>query len=82
MQREYAPMKTLMEEFFKAKGYTSLRNSTIGDETRIFTNLYELDSNGEKTMRFKNPYDSNNNLDEAERKFLKGVLFEINKIRY
>lgn len=82
MQREYSPMKTLMEEFFKAKGYSALRNSTIGDEARIFNNLYELDSQGQKTMRFKNPYDSNTNLDESERKFLKGVLFEINKIRY
>ena len=82
MQREYSPMKKLMEEYFKAKGYTALRNSTLGDEARIFNNLYELDNQGEKTMRFKNPYDNSNDLDEAERKFLKGVLFEINKIRY
>ena len=33
-------------------------------------------------MRFKNPYDPNARLDDAERKFLKEVLFEINKIRY
>lgn len=82
MLKEYSPLKKIMEEYFKAKGYTSMRNSTIGDEARIFTNLYETDLNNVKTMRFKNPYDPNANLDNTERKFLKEVLFEINKIRY
>lgn len=82
MLQEYSPMKKAMEEFFKAKGYNALRNSVIGDEARIFNNLYELDNTNNKTMRFKNPYDSNSNLDNAERKLLKTVLFEINKIRY
>lgn len=82
MLKEYSPLKTVMEEFFKAKGYTAMRNSTIGDEARIFSNLYETDLQNIKTMRFKNPYDPNVVLDDAERKFLKEVLFEINKIRY
>ena len=33
-----------MEDFFKTKGYGVTRNSLIGDEARIFNNLYELDN--------------------------------------
>ena len=82
MIKEYSPLRQIMQEYFKAKNYGAVRNSLIGDEARIFNNLYELDSQGEKTMRFKNPYDPNAQLDAVERKFLKEVLFEINKIRY
>lgn len=80
--KEYSPMKKHIQKFFEAKGYTALRNSTIGDEVRIFNNLYAVDDNGEKTMKFWNPYDYSNPLDESEREFLKNILFEINKIRY
>lgn len=31
---------------------------------------------------FKNPYDNSEDLDEDDRKFLKKVLFEINKLRF
>ena len=82
MLQEYSPLKKTMEDFFKAKGYGVTRNSLIGDEARIFNNLYELDNQGKRTMRFKNPYDPNSELDQAERTLLKEVLFEINKIRY
>lgn len=33
-------------------------------------------------MIFKNPYDTSNDLDEDDRKFLKKALFEINRTRF
>ena len=71
-----------MNKFFEAKGYTALRNSTIGDEVRIFKNLYDPYYLSIGELKFKNPYDEANDLDTSEREFLKNVLFEINKIRY
>lgn len=82
MQKEYAPLRKAMQKFFEAKGYGAARNSIIGDEVRIFNNLYDEQKKLEGELRFKNPYDHSNNLDDAEREFLKQVLFEINKIRY
>lgn len=67
-------------DFYKAKGYTSLENLTLGDSRRVYLKLYERDSNGKLTMKFKNPYDTSNNLDKDERKFLKKALFIIAKI--
>ena len=79
---EYSPLRKVMSNFFEAKGYTALRNSTIGDEVRIFKNLYDPYYLSVGELKFKNPYDEANDLDASEREFLKNVLFEINKIRY
>lgn len=79
---EYSPLRKVMNKFFEAKGYTALRNSTIGDEVRIFKNLYDPYYLSVGELKFKNPYDEANDLDTSEREFLKNVLFEINKIRY
>lgn len=82
MLKEYQPMRKVMQDFYKTKNYGTLRNSVVGDEVRIFKNLFELDDSGHKTFKFWNPYRYDNPLDDNERKFLKHVLFEINKIRY
>lgn len=81
MLKEYAPMRKIMNKFFEAKGYTAARNSTIGDEVRIFKNLFDPISKQNGELRFKNPY-TDQSLDSSEKEFLKNVLFEINKIRY
>lgn len=65
-------------EYYEAKGYGKTRNALIGDQANVFKHLYQP---GDELF-FKNPYDLTNDLDEADRKFLKQALFEINKIRF
>jgi len=67
--------------FYKAAGYSSLENMTLGTQTRLFNNLYELDSKGNKTMRFKNPY-TDSSLKDYEKIFLKKALFYFNKYNF
>ena len=46
--------------------------------------MYQVDSDGNRIMKFKNPYineGDSNYLTSAERKFLKQALFEFNRIR-
>lgn len=67
-------------DFYKAKGYTSFENITLGDSRRVYLNLFEKNDKGNFTMNFKNPYDNNNDLTPEERTFLKKALFIIAKI--
>ena len=85
MVQRYSNIQPIIKQFYKDSGYSSLENSLIGDQVRVFKNLYELDESGEKTMRFKNPYiyeGDSTYLKDYERSFLKNILFELNKIRY
>lgn len=85
IENEYTKhMRSFLMEFYKDSGYTSLENITIGDQNRLFKNLYATDSDGKRILRFKNPYineSDNNYLTKAERTFLKKALFEFNRIR-
>ena len=74
-------IKPILTEFYNAAGYTSLENFTIGSQNRLFSNLYETDSQGNRTMVFKNPY-NDITLKDYERTFLKKVLFYFNKYRF
>ena len=79
---QYSPIREIIMKYYKDIGYTPTRNSLIGDQARMFSNLYEVDPiTGEKTMRFKNPYDTSSKLTDTERQFLKDILWEFNKIR-
>lgn len=65
------------DTFKKAKGYTNLENITIGNQVKIYKNLYEIDPHtGEMTMNFKNPYDMTNDLTADERTILKHFLYQ------
>ena len=82
IESEYTKnMRKFLMEFYKESGYSTLENITIGDQNRLFKNMYQRDINGNKLMLFKNPYDNSNDLTPIERKFLKKALFEFNKIR-
>ena len=82
IEAEYTKnMRKFLMDFYKESGYTSLENITIGDQNRLFKNMYQKDSSGKRKMLFKNPYDNSNDLAPAERKFLKKALFEFNRIR-
>lgn len=71
--QKYRP--TIMQ-FYKNIGYTPVQNATIGNQTSQFKNLFD-----KKTMMFKNPYRTDNNLTAAERNLLKGVLKHFYEIR-
>lgn len=73
-------IRDIVREFQDAKGYTTTRNAVIGDENSIFQNLYELDDDGNRTMRFKNPY-TDPSLNESERQFIKKVTYQLYLIR-
>ena len=66
-------------EYYDKKGYTKTRNALIGDQANIFKRLYQ---NVDDELFFKNPYDTTNDLDDDDRKFLKRALYTINKVRY
>lgn len=66
-------------EYYEAKGYGKVRNALIGDQVNVFKRLFR---DNEQDLFFKNPYDKSNDLDDADRKFLKKALFEINRIRF
>lgn len=83
MLQRYSPVRTIMDKYYKEKGYTPLKNSSFGNQASQFKNLFEIDSiTGEKTMRFKNPYDRSSDLEPFEREFLKDILWELNKVRF
>ena len=85
MVEQYSAIQPIIKQFYQDAGYTSLENQIIGDQVRVYKNLYELDESGVKTMRFKNPYiyeGSTSYLKDYERTFLKKILFELNKVRY
>ena len=65
--------------YYEAKGYSKAQNFLIGNQSSVFSNLFQ---NSENELLFKNPYEQGNGLDEADRKFLKRALFIINKIRF
>ena len=58
-------MRKFIKEFLDAKGYGMARNATLGDEVNVFKNLFELDEQGKRTMKFKNPW-TDGSLDSAE----------------
>lgn len=68
----------IIQEYYKACGYSNIQNMVIGNQLHLFDNLYEDSEN----LIFKNPYDENNDLKPHERTFLKKSLFYINKVRF
>lgn len=81
-QRYATPIKNYLTDFYKKVGYTDWQNATIGNQARQFDNLYETDvTTGKKTMNFKNPYSTANNLKPEERILLKKALFTFAKVR-
>jgi hypothetical protein len=60
MLERYSPIRKLIMDYFEHRGYTPAQNSTVGNHAAQFDHLYEKDNNGEKTMRFLNPYDMSN----------------------
>lgn len=69
-----------LDEYYKACGYSNTRNSTIGDQQRVFRKLFDVDENGNKIMRFRNPF-TDPTLKDHERKLIKQVAFTLAQVR-
>lgn len=79
---KFTPIRKYIDEFYKSRDYSSLKNSTIGNQESQFRNLYERDDSDNLLLVFKNPYRGDNKyLNKDERKFLKKALFTFAKIR-
>ncbi len=68
----------LIAEYYKEVGYTNAQNKFLGNQTHVFNDLFEDNDQ----MRFYNPYEENNSLTNAQRKFLKQALYIFAKYRY
>ena len=70
-------------ELYKSKGFTQVERWTFKDSTNAFKNMFERDSTGRiaRNFRAKNPYDMTNDLSQAERKWLKSFLWNVNRIK-
>ena len=78
-------IRKLVTDFYKEVGYSNVQNMTLGNQTHLFDNLYQRDSEGNKLMLFKNPYINEGDtyyLSNPERKFLKKALFLFNKYNF
>lgn len=69
-------IKSSLDEFEAAKGYSAAQNMIIGNQASVYKHLFD----DLQTLTFKNPYDMSNDLDSAERKLLKNMLFQIARI--
>lgn len=83
VKSEYNHIYNFTMNFYNQTGFGNLRASVIGDQARAFENLYERDSSNQIIMRFRNPYSQDNftPMSNAEKTYLKKVLFEFAKIR-
>lgn len=58
-----------------------LINATIGGHTKAYLRLLEIGENKTQIPIFRNPY-TDNTLSEAEKQYLKQLLWHINRLRY
>ena len=83
VKEKYVPIYNFTEDFYNKQGFSSFRGSSVGDQARAFNNLFRRNEQGKVLMQFRNPYENDNlpPLNEAERTYLKQVLFQLGKIR-
>lgn len=79
MQREMETVRSLVDNLKKDKGFNKLKAMTIGNAASLYTNMIKHE-NGD--ILFKNPWNSTEQLSEAEREFLKYTLTKINENRF
>lgn len=80
VDKESNTIKGLTRKFYKAVGFKGFQRNVIGDFRGVFKNLW-LQTNDEISAEWKtkNPYSDDHVLKEAERDYLKAILFLINK---
>lgn len=81
MNREAAEFREMQQEFWKAKGYSLAQRNALNNERQLYAKMFENDVNRSGRFRFKDPWDMTNDLDPAERKFLKKALIKLAQLR-
>lgn len=74
----------IVQQYQKDCGYSKAENLLIGDQLRIYKSLYEVDVDGKRMMKFKNPYANlgdSTYLSNHQREFLKKALYVFQLIR-
>lgn len=72
-------MRRRVNELKKAKEFGWAKSRTVGNQSDLYKSMY-VKGNGK--FEFKNPWDDNAELDDAEREFLQFSLLVINGNRY
>lgn len=67
----------IFDTFYKECGYSQTQNMLIGNQASQYSNVFDRDDD---MFSFKNPYDMSNDLKPHERKMLKQVLYNLDKI--
>lgn len=79
MSKLSSELRLKVNELKKAKQFGWIESRTIGNQTNLYQNMYKkVDGD----LVFKNPWDNNEKLEDAERDFLKFALAIINGNRY
>lgn len=72
-------IRRLVENLKKEKGFSYIKERTVGNQTNLYRNLYEFrDGN----IFFKNPWEAQSGLSNAERELLKYVLQKMNQRKF
>lgn len=74
-----AELRKKLNALKQHKKYTWLYTRTVGNQTDLYENMFDKEHG---KFLFKNPWDSNVDLDDYERDFLQFVVLQINKNRY
>lgn len=79
-QKEHVAITRSTEKYYEAAGRSDWQRMLIGGADKYHKIFFETD-NGEVTseFRFKNPWDSNANLENHQREYLKNILFVLFK---
>lgn len=82
LQNELIELNDATEEFIAAKKRSSLIDKIVGNHNEYYKGLFQLGEDGKvkKDMLFQNPYE-NNKLTSEEAKYLKIVLWTLNRHR-
>lgn len=79
MQKLNVEMRRRVNALKKAKEFGWAKSRTVGNQSDLYKSMY-VKGNGK--FEFKNPWDDNAELDDAEREFLQFSLLVINGNRY
>lgn len=69
-------------KFYKDIGQGLIGKSVLNNATVLFKNLLDSSDEGKKHFRVKNPWDMKNDLNPAEREYLKYWLEDLNGMRF
>lgn len=84
LDRFFDDVMPVFKQFYADAGFTSVEGKVIGDQARLYNNLYQLADDGSNTFLLKNPYEQEGNtnyLKDYERRFLKNILYQFYRVK-